>query len=119
MSDIRTPCCIKFVEVAVHYGIDLKAFYQPVYAFASGTIEKAVWGKRAGFYIVIRHTDNLETVYAHLSYLYVRAGQWVGGGMMIAFSGNTGLSTAPHLHFGVKYKGAFVDPLYVLNFLQQ
>jgi murein DD-endopeptidase MepM/ murein hydrolase activator NlpD len=100
---------------SMHNGIDLKAAYEPVYAFAGGTVEKAGWNERAGFYIVIRHTDNLETVYAHLSYLYVQVGQQVNGGKLIAFSGNTGLSTAPHLHFGLKYKGGFIDPYFLFN----
>ncbi len=64
-----------------------------------------------GFHIIVDHGDGYETVYAHLSDFAVSNGAWVNGGDIIGFSGNTGRSTGPHLHFEVRRNGAYMDPL--------
>jgi murein DD-endopeptidase MepM/ murein hydrolase activator NlpD len=64
-----------------------------------------------GNYILIDHGDGLESMYGHASRLFVRAGDRVERNEVIALSGSTGRSTAPHLHFEVRKDGEPVDPL--------
>jgi len=64
-----------------------------------------------GYHVIIEHADGYETLYAHLSTVYVATGQWVSGGEIIGLSGNTGYSTGPHLHFEIRRNGIHRDPL--------
>jgi murein DD-endopeptidase MepM/ murein hydrolase activator NlpD len=96
----------------LHNGIDLKANYVPVYAVASGVISASVYDDKAGLYCKINHGDSIQTVYAHLSILFVKKGNWVNGGEVIGISGATGLVTGPHLHFGLKLNVKPPNPLY-------
>lgn|SRR3990167_5526301 len=75
----------------------------PVYASLSGPInEIANHPKGYGLHIKIKHEMGDETVYAHLSKVSVKEGDFVYTGQLIGYSGNTGFSTAPHLHFGYR-----------------
>lgn len=69
-----------------------------------------------GHYIVIRHTNGLETVYAHLSKVKVELNQEVKAGELIGLGGNTGRSTGPHLHFEIRYLGNAINPAHIVNF---
>jgi len=100
-----------------HSGIDLKANYEGVYAFSSGIVERASYDANAGNCIVLNHGGGIKTVYAHLSYIGVFSNQRVTAGSLIGVSGNTGMSTAPHLHFSIKYKNAPVDPRSVFKLI--
>ena len=64
-----------------------------------------------GYHVIIEHADGYETLYAHLSNVWVGTGQWVSGGEIIGLSGNTGYSTGPHLHFEIRRNGVKRDPL--------
>jgi murein DD-endopeptidase MepM/ murein hydrolase activator NlpD len=64
-----------------------------------------------GYHVIIEHADGYETLYAHLSEVYVANGQWVTVGEIIGRSGNTGYSTGPHLHFEIRRNGVYRDPL--------
>jgi murein DD-endopeptidase MepM/ murein hydrolase activator NlpD len=64
-----------------------------------------------GLYVIVDHGNGLKTLYAHLSRLDVRAGQWVDRGDSLGPSGSTGYSTGPHLHFEVHRNGVRVNPL--------
>ncbi|MEI6752530.1 MAG: M23 family metallopeptidase [Paludibacter sp.] len=101
-----------------HYGTDLrlKVGDSVVCAF-SGKIRIINYeGRGYGNYIVVRHDNGLETVYAHLSAVLVALNQNVKGGELIAFGGNTGHSTGPHLHFETRYIGNAINPEHIINF---
>ena len=100
-----------------HGAIDIGVSYQPVYAAESGSILTAQYVSGYGNFIMIWHQDRgeLYTCYGHLSEFRVSAGMTVSRGQQIAVSGNTGISTGPHLHFEVRVggesRGYRVDPL--------
>lgn len=98
-----------------HKGIDLRAAVgTPVWSVADGTVTRAVKGDRiAGTYLFVRHANGIETTYLHLSKIAdgIRPGSRVKQKQVIAYSGNTGRSTGPHLHYGMKRGGSYVNPL--------
>lgn len=104
-------------EFKFHTGLDLRALYEGVYAFSSGVVERTFNDPSSGLCVVINHGSDIQTVYAHLSYIVVAKGQSISAGSLIAISGNTGMSTAPHLYFAIKYKNTPVDPASVFNFI--
>ena len=65
----------------------------------------------AGNYVSINHLDGFASVYMHMTHYVVSAGQEVSAGQLIGYVGSTGLSTGPHLHFGISYAGTYVNPL--------
>ncbi len=86
-----------------------------VVASSSGTVTRAGWGSGYGYCVYIKHADGRETRYGHLSKILVSVGQKVSQGQKIALSGNTGVSTGPHLHFEILINGSQVNPLNYLN----
>lgn len=86
-----------------------------VYASCGGTVAKAGWGSGYGYVVYINHEDGRQTRYAHLSKVLVKSGQSVRQGEKIALSGNTGVSTGPHLHFEILIGGSQVNPLKYLQ----
>ncbi len=86
-----------------------------VAASCGGTVAKAGWGSGYGYVVYINHPDGRQTRYGHLSKVLVSAGQTVSQGQRIALSGNTGVSTGPHLHFEILINGSQVNPLKYLN----
>lgn len=97
--------------MALHDGIDINAFANtPVYAVADGTVSVASWVSGYGNYIQIEHANGLSSFYAHLNKINVSKGTVIKQGQNIALSGNTGIGTGPHLHFGVKKNGKSDDP---------
>lgn len=87
----------------------------PVYASCGGTVAKAGWGSGYGYVVYINHEDGRQTRYAHLSKVLVKAGQSVKQGERIALSGNTGITSGPHVHFEILIGGKQVNPLPYLN----
>ena len=82
-----------------------------IYAAASGTVVKVVWGKTGyGYYVIIDHGDGIQTLYGHNSNLYVKVGQYVNQGDVIAAMGSTGNSTGNHCHFEIRMNGVAVNP---------
>ena len=92
-----------------HGAIDIPVSYAPVYSAANGRIVSAGWMSGYGNYIEIDHGNGYYTAYAHLSSFNVSAGDIVSRGEQIAVSGNTGISTGPHLHFEVYIGGLSLD----------
>ncbi len=86
-----------------------------VVASSGGTVARAGWGSGYGYVIYINHPDGRQTRYGHLSKILVSAGQSVSQGQKIALSGNTGVSTGPHLHFEILVNGVQVDPQKYMN----
>lgn len=86
-----------------------------VVAASGGTVTKAGWGGGYGYVVYIKHPGGIETRYAHCSKVLVSAGQTVKQGQRIALSGNTGVSTGPHLHFEVRVNGNPVNPFSYIN----
>lgn len=95
-----------------HEGVDIAVpTGTPVRAAAPGRVVFAGWGGGYGYLISIDHGSGVVTRYAHNSRLVVRVGQRVARGQIVAYSGNTGNSTGPHVHFEIRYRGRAVDPL--------
>jgi len=95
-----------------HHGIDIACPEgTPVYAVLSGRVVRAEWGGAYGRYVMIDSEGGISTVYAHLSTISVRPFQYVQQGEVIGFSGNTGRSSGPHLHFEVRMGNRPCDPL--------
>jgi len=86
----------------------------PVYTTADGVVRLSGWEGGYGKIVVIDHKHSYSTRYAHLDKLKVAAGDTVTRGQIIAFSGNTGLSTGPHLHYEVLYQNKQVNPIYYI-----
>ena len=96
----------------LHEGMDFAApVGTPVRATAPGTVVETRSNSAQGGRVVIDHGHGYKTVYAYLDKYIVRHGQKVKRGEMIGTVGNTGLSTAPHLHYEVHKKGKPVDPI--------
>ena len=94
-----------------HYGVDWATpTGTTIYASSGGTVTRAGWSSSYGYCIYIKHPDGLETRYAHNSRLLVSVGQTVNQGQAIAYSGNTGDSSGPHLHFEIRVNGTPVNP---------
>jgi LysM repeat protein len=84
----------------------------PIYASDTGTVTYATWSPYCyGNLVVINHGNGYETFYAHLDGFNVTPGQTVYQGNVIAYSGNTGCSSGPHLHFEIRLNKARYDPL--------
>jgi murein DD-endopeptidase MepM/ murein hydrolase activator NlpD len=99
-----------------HNGIDVAApIGTPVLAVRCGVVEFTGRNSLNGNYMILRCDMGYEIIYAHLNQILVRAGHEVSQGQKIAYSGNTGQSTGPHLHFGLRKNGNFIDPLYYVN----
>ena len=116
-------------EWRMHYGVDLggyKCEYSPILAAKAGTITAAYYDRGgAGHYVDIKHNDGFITRYLHMgpsdksgeTYKHiVSVGQVVRAGQVIGSVGTSGGSTGPHLHFGIKYNGNYVNPTDHINF---
>lgn len=100
----------------LHAGIDWGVSTgTTIMASSGGTVVSAGWNGGYGYSILIRHPDGNQTRYAHLSKILVSVGEYVSQGERIAYSGNTGNSTGPHLHFEILVNGSAVNPLNYLN----
>lgn len=94
-----------------HNGVDYGTpIGTPVWAVADGLVTRAGWDKGGGNMVCLKHAMSFETCYLHLSRILVREGARVSQKATVGESGNTGLSTGPHLHFGMRRGGRWVNP---------
>ncbi|MGC8775927.1 MAG: murein hydrolase activator EnvC family protein [Minisyncoccia bacterium] len=112
----QTPYSSRLYRGKPHNGLDIGVpIGTPVYAADDGIVmavdnnDRNFWAKyQYGKYVLIKHQNNLATLYAHLSTWIVSKGQEVKRGQLIGYSGNTGYSTGPHLHFGVYWQPSII-----------
>ncbi len=96
----------------MHEGIDIAVGSgTPVVSSAAGTVIVAGWLGGYGNLVVVDHGNGVSTAYGHNTGVAVGVGQAVAQGQLVAYSGNTGHSTGPHIHFEVRINGSAVDPL--------
>ena len=107
----------------MHNGIDVKVYIGDTIrsAFAGKVRIVQNQGRRVGYgkYVIIRHENGLETVYAHLSKQLVSEDQYVEAGEVIGLGGNTGRSTGSHLHFETRFLGQAINPALLFDFEKQ
>ncbi len=102
----------------MHYGVDLQVNIGDTVRAAFDGKVRVVDNERRGYgkYIVVRHTNGLETVYGHLSRQEVKVNDIVRAGDPIGLAGNTGRSTGPHLHFETRFLGIAINPEQIVDF---
>ena len=99
-----------------HQGVDLAGPEgTPIYASRAGRVTVASYGSSPGYYVMINHLDGFSSIYMHMTNYVVSAGQTVSAGQLIGYMGSTGVSTGSHLHFGIAYNGAYVNPCQYVN----
>ncbi len=97
----------------MHDGVDMAAPKgTPIYAAKSGKVTATSYqAGGAGYYVSINHGDGFSSIYMHMTHYIVSKGQYVTAGQVIGYVGSTGGSTGNHLHFGISYKGKYVNPM--------
>ncbi len=105
------------IRKSTHTGLDIAATKgTPIKVVAGGTVTFASYNGSYGNLVKVDHGNGVETWYAHTSKMYVKVGQEVKAGDVIAAVGSTGNSTGPHLHFEIRINGEHVNPqLYLYN----
>lgn len=94
-----------------HQGVDLSAASgTPIYATHNGVVGNAGWSNGYGWNVTINGGGGIQSFYGHQSKLNVKTGQRVQRGQVIGYVGSTGISTGPHLHYGIKVNGQWVNP---------
>jgi len=100
----------------IHYGIDLAGPADaPVFAIAPGKVVAAQEMFWEGITVIIDHGNKVFSLYMHMNELKVKEGDTVNAGTVIGLVGSTGVSTAAHLHVGLRVNGVFVNPLSFLS----
>lgn len=98
----------------LHRGIDMKAAMNtPVYATADGIVEWAGFHKKSGFgkLIIMQHNYGFRVYFAHLNKIVIKSGSFVKKGDLIAYTGNSGMSSGPHLHYEIRFIQRAVNPI--------
>jgi len=105
-----------------HRGSDMKAkMSTPVYATADAIVEWAGYHKKSGFgnLVILEHVYGFKTYYGHLKRVVVKSGQFVKKGTLIAYTGNSGLSNGPHLHYEIRFIHRALNPYYFIKWTQK
>jgi murein DD-endopeptidase MepM/ murein hydrolase activator NlpD len=104
------------VKKSQHTGLDFRVSAgTPIHAANRGTVLLARPLYFEGNCVIIDHGQGLLTLYLHLSEIKVKEGETVETGQLLGLSGGTGRATAPHLHFAVRWRGAYLDPATLLQ----
>ena len=105
-----------------HRGIDMKAkLNTPIHATADAIVEWAGYHKRSGFgrLIILEHVYGFKSYYGHLNKVIVKSGQFVKKGQLIGYTGNSGLSNGPHIHYEVRFIHRVLNPIYFVKWTQK
>jgi murein DD-endopeptidase MepM/ murein hydrolase activator NlpD len=98
----------------LHRGLDMKADMKtPVYATADGIVEWAGLHNRSGFgnLVILQHNYGFRTYFGHLNNIVIESGKFVKKGDLIAYTGSTGMSSGPHLHYEIRFIQRTVNPI--------
>ncbi|MHB8790412.1 MAG: M23 family metallopeptidase [Desulfobulbaceae bacterium] len=99
-------------ESAFHPGLDFRGHRgDKIKAAADAVVKKVAYNGDYGRHVILSHGNGFETLYAHMQKALVKEGEKVQRGQAIGLVGSTGRSTGPHLHYGVRHKGKYVDPM--------
>ncbi len=105
-----------------HRGTDMKAkLNTPVFATADALVEWSGYHKRSGFgnLIILEHAYGFKTYYGHLNKTVVKSGTFVQKGTLIGYTGNTGMSNGPHLHYEIRFIHRNVNPFWFIKWTQK
>jgi len=105
-----------------HKGTDLRAKRNtPIYATADAIVEWAAYHKRSGFgkLIILAHACGFRTYFGHLNKIVVKSGEFVKKGDLIGYTGNSGLSNGPHLHYEVRFIQRPLNPFWFIKWTQK
>ena len=105
-----------------HKGSDMKAkMMTPVYATADAIVEWSGYHKSSGFgtLVILEHAFGLKSYYGHLKKTVVKSGKFVKKGTLIAYTGNSGISNGPHLHYEIRFIHRAVNPFWFIKWTQQ
>ena len=105
-----------------HRGCDMKAAMNtPVYAPADAIVEWSGYHKKSGFgrLVILEHAYGFKSYYGHLNKTVVKSGSFVKKGTLIAYTGNTGMSNGPHLHYEIRFIHRNVNPFWFIKWTQQ
>jgi murein DD-endopeptidase MepM/ murein hydrolase activator NlpD len=105
-----------------HRGVDMRAkMNTPVYAPADAIVEWSGMHKRSGFgrLVILEHSYGFKTYYGHLKKTVVKSGTFVKKGTLIAYTGNSGMSNGPHLHYEVRFIHRNLNPFWFMKWTQQ
>ena len=105
-----------------HRGDDMKAkLHTPVYATADALVEWAGMHRSSGFgrLIILEHVYGFKSYYGHLNKIVIKSGQFVKKGDLIGYTGNSGLSNGPHLHYEIRFIHRALNPYYFIKWTQQ
>ncbi len=101
-----------------HRGLDLRASMKtPVYASADAIVEYAGYHKKSGYgrLVILEHNYGFKSYYGHLNKIVVKYGKFVKKGTLIAYTGNSGISSGPHLHYELRFLHKTVNPFYFVK----
>ncbi|WP_324172421.1 peptidoglycan DD-metalloendopeptidase family protein [Sulfurimonas sp.] len=101
-----------------HRGLDMRAkMNTPVYATADGIVEWAGTHKRSGFgkLVILQHNYGFRAYFGHLNKIVIKSGKFVKKGDLIAYTGNSGMSSGPHLHYELRFIQRTVNPFYFVK----
>ena len=110
-SDFGSRCDPFRGTMVMHHGVDIAApVGTPIISPVAAVVDRKYSAEREGLSVVLRAEDGTELFYFHLSKVTAKVGEQMAAGEVLGLVGDTGASTAPHLHFGVRRKGKFLDP---------